>query len=814
MSYAKLEHVMEDILSHNKNTIFMGDFNINYNMNNHTKAHELETKLQLKQLISDCTRVTSETNSLIDLIFTNSPHLHSLSGVIPISISDHYAIYTILNLKHSAKSNRINCIRSRNFKKFNEKLFLYDIYKSQVFHNIYSFEDVNVAWEAWIREFKRICDKHAPCKMLRVKQRTNSWFSKHILDIIYQRDSLHRRAIRQKSSLLMKKYRITRNKVRSVIKRAKREYYTQTINASSRPRHLWNILRTILPSKSNNQVSPSVLSANTFNNYFSSIGQKLTAKLPTINHAYKNYSLPPFAFKIISNIATYKFLYKLKTSTTLDISDINTYLLKSSAHLIAPSLTHIFNLSLYSGILPSDFKIARVTPVYKKSGDPADVSNYRPISVISNISKILEKLVKVQLMHHLTKFKLLSSTQFAYIKGKSTQLAIHTVTERFLQNIENGSLTTACFLDLSKCFDTISHPVLLEKLQNFGIIGTENFWFQSYLSQRTQIVKYNGILSQPNFLPIGVPQGTILGPILFILYINDLGLNLPDCNYTIYADDISLYSFDKTLKGAENKLQSYVNDTVEWLDKNGLIVNPSKSNVMVIGSKQRTENLKLNIFIKNSRIEQTRTFKLLGVNIDNNLTWKQHTSSVVKKISSKIGLVKRLQTFLPNQIIRKLYAPLIQSHLDYCLTVWGNCLSQDRHKIQQLQNRAARVFTNNFDRNVSSHTIRKQLNWMSVSDRFKYLTGCLIYKCLNDCNISSSMQNTFINNFSAASSVHNYNTRFSANNCLYVPRPKTEYLKKSLTYYGVILWNDIPQLIRNADNLSDFKTKYKLYLND
>ena len=234
---------------------------------------------------------------------------------------------------------------------------------------------------------------------------------------------------------------------------------------------------------------------------------------------------------------------------------------------------------------------------------------------------------------------------------------------------------------------------------------------------------------------------------------------------------------------------------------------------MVIGSKQRTENLKLNIFIKNSRIEQTRT--LLGLNIDNNLTWKQHTSSVVKKISSKIGLVKRLQTFLPNQIIRKLHAPLIQSHLDYCLTVWGNCLSQDRHKIQQIQNSAARVFTNNFDRNVSSNTIHKQLNWISVSDRFKYLTGCLIFKCLNDCNISSNMQNTFINtDFFAASLVHNYNTRFSADNCLYVPRRKTEYFKKSLTYYGVILWNDIPQFIRNADNLSDFKTKYKLYLND
>ena len=245
---------------------------------------------------------------------------------------------------------------------------------------------------------------------------------------------------------------------------------------------------------------------------------------------------------------------------------------------IAAHLTHVFNLSLHAGLLPDDFKFARVTSVFKKKGDPCDPSNYRPISVISHVSKILEKSVKTQLMSYLLRNNLLTSSQYAYIKGKSTQLALHTVIEKWLKNIDNGEITAACFLDLSKCFDRN-----LRKLINFGINGTEYKWFESYLSQRTQIVRCNNILSKPNTLPIGVPQGTILGRIFFILFINELALHLPNNFFIMYADDITIFTSNTCLFEAESQLQVYINITTSWLTDNGLIVNPkSIHNIIII----------------------------------------------------------------------------------------------------------------------------------------------------------------------------------------------------------------------------------------
>ena len=508
----------------------------------------------------------------------------------------------------------------------------------------------------------------------------------------------------------------------------------------------------------------------------------------------------------------------LKTSTSLDVLNIDSKLLKIAAHLISPSLTHVFNLSLHAGILPDDFKFARVTPVFKNKGDPFDPSNYRPISVISHVSKILEKSVKTQLMSYLLRNNLLTSNQYAYIKGKSTQLALHTVIEKWLKNIDNGEITAACFLDLSKCFDTVKHSVLLRKLINFGINGTEYKWFESYLSQRTQIVRCNNILSKPNTLPIGVPQGTILGPIFFILFINDLALHLPNNSFIMYADDITLFTSNKCLFEAESQLQLYVNITASWLTDNGLVVNPSKSNSMIIGTKQRTNkpNSLLQIKINNSIIDQTNSFKLLGVEIDNNLTWNNHASQIAKRLSSKIGLIKRLQQTLPSHIIHKLYAPLFLSQIDYCFTVWGKCSSQAFNRIQRLQNRAARVFAKNFNRNISSQNILKELGWLSVSNRLKYLTGSFIYKCLNDVNVYNKMKNTytFLANLNYARSKHTHKTRFAINKCLSLPKPRTAYLKNSLSYSGVLLWNSIPPHIRNCTTIDSFKRMYRLFLSE
>ena len=612
----------------------------------------------------------------------------------------------------------------------------------------------------------------------------------------------------------MQLYRAARNKVTYLINKAKREYYYKRIASNPNPSDLWATLKTVLPSKQCRSKVPSDLNAEHFNQYFSSIGEKVTSTLS--HHNSSNYivsnqpdntiNTEPIKFKFLQIPSTdvYTKLLRLSGTTSLDVLELDTYLLKLAAHLIAPSLSHVFNLSLYQGVLPDDFKFARITPVFKNKGNLSDVSNYRPISVISHISKILESLVKKQLLSHLINGKHLSSNQFAYIKGRSTQLALHKIIDNWLENIDKGLITGACYLDLSKCFDTVSHPTLLKKLCTFGIFDTELNWFKSYLNNRHQVVKLNGTTSKPLRLPIGVPQGTILGPILFILYANDIHNFISVGTCIMYADDITLYVSAPSLREVESKLQTCIDDTLSWLKCNKLVVNATKSNSMLIGSRQKITNLSLNLLIDKDVIEFTKEYRLLGLKIDSNLTWKSQTLHVAKKISSKIAIIKRLKSILPQNILKFLYFPFLQSNVDYCLTIWGHSANKYIQQIQKLQNRAARIITNNFNREISSTSLCSKLGWMSVNQRLRYLTGCFMFKCLHD--------NNSIVNFAKASQHHNYVTRFASNGKLTLLKPHTSYYKNSISYYGPFLWNSIPNFIRNIANIQSFKNQYKIFI--
>ena len=629
----------------------------------------------------------------------------------------------------------------------------------------------------------------------------------------------------------MQEYRKSRNHVTHTIKKAKRDYYYRKISSNPSSKKLWATLKNILPSKKSNYSIPRNLSSNDFNKYFSTIGQKVAASMSSENHKsfdqvfnIRNPSVsndpnlfdsrltPPqnyFQFLEISYDLVCKKILGLKLSSTLDILDIDTKLLKLSAYLISPSLTHVYNLSLCQGIVPMDLNVARVTPVFKNKGQPNDVSNYRPISVTSHFAKILEDVVKEQLVSFLTQYSLLSPNQFAYIKGRSTQLALHTMTDKWLQSIDSGEITGACFLDLSKCFDTVSHSILLEKLKTSGIMNTELKWFDSYLAGRTQVVRCNGSISKPCHLPIGVPQGTVLGSLLFILYANDLPDNLSTGTSIMYADDITLFYSAKSLQTVESCLQKCVNKTISWLKSNKLAVNPSKSNSMLIGTRQRIKKSTLNISINDCTVKFTNTFNLLGVIIDNNLSWKDHIIHISKKLSSKIGLIKRLYHILPRSVLLKLYEPLFQSNLDYCITVWGHAANKYINLLQRLQNRLARVVTNNFNRDISSSDICQDLGWMSVRQRHNFLVGCFMHKVINMSDLS---HNYFNSCFTFIKDNHCHNTRLQCNNGLALPLPKTEYLKNSLSFKGTKIWNSIPANIKSHDNVNLFKTKYKVYI--
>ena len=767
---------------------------------------EIELLFQMKQLISDYTRVNERSATTIDLIFTNIENNHIDSGVIPYSPSDHLFVYTTISFKNLTKSSLHKYSYKRNMKNYSENSFLNDINDSHVFGNIGSYSEAQQAWLVWKNEFLKICNKHAPIRLSRVKNTCSPWITNEILDSIYYRNYLHKKAIKSKKLEDFTCYRKAKNSIALKIKTEKKSFYAKIFSTSNSSHKFWNTVKTIIPNKNKHFVNQN-LTATKFNKYFSSIGTNITKNFNYTNSTFNNSKVNfKFIFNDISSTFIFKCLSSLGCSSSMDILEMDTKLLKIAARLIAPSFAFVCNLSLRQGVVPLDFKLARVTPIYKGKGNKSEYTNHRPISVVSHLGKILEKAVKHQLVAFLTQHSLLSQYQMAYINGRSTQSALNFLINSWLKNIDSGMFTTACLIDLSKCFDCIHHKILFQKLKNIGITDTEFDWFCSYLYNRKQVVYFNNELSPEINLNIGIPQGTVLGPILFLIYMNELTSILPKNSCVMYADDITIYSSATTLTSSAFNLQNIINTTVNWINENGLNINVEKSNCIIIGSKDKTVNRKINLTINGNIIKQITEVKLLGLYIDDNLTWKSHCDFLSKKISQKLGLFKRLRTFLPLHVISNLYFPLIQSLIDYGITLWGNCAKSYLSLIQKLQNRTARIITqkHNYTK-YSSLDLRRNLNWMSVTERYSYFMSILMFQCINNPVLHKPLSScfTFVKND------HNYPTRHSANQALSLPRPRTEKFKRAVSYSGVKIWNNIPLGTRTVSNVNVFKKRMK-----
>ena len=310
-----------------------------------------------------------------------------------------------------------------------------------------------------------------------------------------------------------------------------------------------------------------------------------------------------------------------------------------------------------------------ITPTFKGGSKP-DVSNYRPVSVLPTISKILEKLMLFRLTKFLDKRNIIYEHQFGFQKNRSTTLAVLDLNTRIIKPLDNGNYAASVFLDFAKAFDTVNHEILIDKHENYGVRGTVKFWFES-LKNRHQIVKIGDTLSDKMQITCGFPQGSILGPILFSLYINDIKNSSKILKFFLFADDTSTFLISKDIQELENIYNKELSYVTDWLNANKLTLNVNKSNLIPFKNAKKTAKT-LNIKIKGEQIEEKKYTKYLGILIDNKLSWNYHVKHANLKISKGIGILTKLRRYLSKNVLRTLFYALVQPHIDYGLLVWGS----------------------------------------------------------------------------------------------------------------------------------------------
>ena len=490
--------------------------------------------------------------------------------------------------------------------------------------------------------------------------------------------------------------------------------------------------------------------------------------------------------------------------TSSDAFGIQQNIVLSDVDLLAPVLAHLANVSQQTGVFPDNCKIARVIPVYKNKGSKNMFDNYRPISLLPVFSKVLEKLIYDSVFEFLVRYQILFETQYGFRKGRNTTHAILDFIKTIEEAIESNQYAIGIFCDLSKAFDTLNHEILLQKLDHYGIRGLANSWFRSYLENRRQYVELNSKKSKCLPLPTGVPQGSILGPLLFLIYINDLP-SAAKLKCVSFADDSNLLIQGQDLAILTESLTRELAKVNDFFKANQLKLNANKTKMVFFRKRSLPANhMQMNVYLDGIKLNQDESAEFLGTTIDSMLTWEKHCTNVANKIARSNGVLNRVKHLLPPSSLRLLYHSFIQPHLQYALPAWGGCSAQNKKRIVNIQKRAIRTVTKSYH---TAHTEprMKKLGLLKFDDLYSTQCTLLIHDCFY-----SNAPNSVRNRIEKASS-SNHNLRHQSANPLdlKIPLLKSRAATSSFSVMGPSFWNKIPTEHRIISKKGSFKNVVK-----
>ena len=696
----------------NTEFFIFGDFNINCIMNDglisfsNEKWSDIVNKFGLIQLITAPTRVTKNSSTIIDHIYTNNTRHVVRAFTSSLALSDHYPVCLLRSMNfHISKDSKHTVIKYRSFKKFNENNFRSDLLCSGL-ENVETITDPNAALYLFYNILNGVLSKHAPIKEKRIK-RTHQpgWFNNNIKQLINERDRLKRNGD-------YKKYKMHRNLVSCRIKKSKRDFYNNAIKENKDSKYLWKHIKDIsyMNNNKNSGLPPRLKSkdgyvegslniSNELNSHFVNISQivdklefheknfsALKSRLDSelYGHEFDITYITPFEVK--------KIIDKLDIRKSTGLDGIGPTILKHCGDTITTCIASIINNSICSGIFPDTLKTASVMPIFK-SGMKDLADNYRPISILPTISKIYERHIASQLQDYFSTTKIIHKTQSGFRKQHSCQTSLTRLIDTWIKDIDNGNLVGTVFLDLKKAFDLVDHKILLYKLKLYHFSPKSISLFTSYLSKRKQQVKVGNVKSEFMEIKSGVPQGSILGPLLFLIYINNIAYLCPDLNIDLYADDSTLFKSDTELSRVESHLQSNLNCISEWCTYNNMALHPQKTKCMVIGSKQKLRgDNHLTLKVNDCILENVNSQKVLGVFIDCNLSWHTHIDFVCKNLNNKISLLKHILYYLTDDMKLMFYNAYLVPIFDYCCTIWGKSNKSYINKVNNLQKERLDLF--------------------------------------------------------------------------------------------------------------------------